>query len=116
MARLNTCTAMTVHLIVGCSSRLSQESGLPTYLRSKRKPHENLLLGLAVCLYLLAVACWAIDIAILRLDLIALLPNEASNHPNLNIYDNLSKLRGAEMYAQAIVQVVIVGHLLVLCI
>lgn len=93
------------------SSRLIKDSRLPAYVKSKQKPHANLLLGLAICLYLLAVACWAIDVALLRQELYVLLPNQVSPDPDPHVYEVLAKLRGAEKYAQAVLQVVIVSSL-----
>ena len=88
---------------------MSQEAKLPDYLKSKRKPYANWLVGLAIFLYLLALGSYAIDVAILHLDLSVLLPNEVSEEPDPDIYTAMADLRGKEMYAQAIVEVVIVS-------
>ncbi|KZV68555.1 hypothetical protein PENSPDRAFT_510825 [Peniophora sp. CONT] len=100
-------TVQTAFFIHYRSSRKRTKSRLPVYMQAKQMPCTNLLLGLAICLYLLAVACWAIDIALLRQDLLVLLPNQLSSNPDPKIYDALAELRAAEQYGQAILQVVI---------
>ncbi|KZV70093.1 hypothetical protein PENSPDRAFT_685852 [Peniophora sp. CONT] len=100
-------TVQTASFVQQRCSRLIKEARKPPYLRSKPKPHANLLLGLAIGLYFLAVAYWAIDIALLRQELYVLLPNQVSDAPDPRVYNALADLRGAEKYAQAIIQVVI---------
>ena len=100
----NICISFTTIL----SARILEGSRLPAYLRARKRPHTNFLLGLTVPLYLLAVACWSIDIALLRQDLLVLLPSQISDDPDLDVYMSLAELRAAEQYAQAILQVIIV--------
>ncbi|VDB83434.1 unnamed protein product [Peniophora sp. CBMAI 1063] len=100
-------TVQTAFLVQHQCHRLMTSSTLPAYLRSRPKPHTRLLLGLTVCLYLLAVACWALDIVLLRQDLLDLLPNQLSTDPDPGVYATLAQLRGEEQYAQAVLQIVI---------
>lgn len=102
---------MAASLTLRFRSRLIKDSRLPVHCRQKRKPHANLLLGLAICLYLLAISYWSIDVALLRQELYILLSNQVSGAPDPHIYDALAQLRGAEKYAQAIIQAVIVSLL-----
>ncbi|VDB83388.1 unnamed protein product [Peniophora sp. CBMAI 1063] len=100
-------TVQTVFFVQQRCSRLIKNSRLPQHEREKPKPHANMLLGLAICLYLLAIAYWAIDIALLRQELLVLLPNQLLTVPDVQVYGALAELRGAEKYAQAILQVII---------
>ena len=99
---------LSVSLTTTFSARILKGSRLPAYLRARKRPHTSLLLGLTISLYFLAVACWSIDIALLRQDLLVLLPNQISDDPDPDVYTSLAEVRAAEQYAQAILQVVIV--------
>ncbi|VDB83435.1 unnamed protein product [Peniophora sp. CBMAI 1063] len=100
-------TVQTAYLVQHQGSRLITRSILPGYLRPKPKPHAGRLLVLTIGLYLSAVACWALDIVLLRQDLLVLLPNQISTDPDPRIYEALAQLRAEEQYARAVLQVII---------
>ena len=75
------------------------------------------MLCLAICMYLLVLAYWTLDILILRKELMVFLPEQLSSTSKLDVYRSLTQMLGAHWYAQALLQVLIVsGALTVSCI
>ncbi|KZV63143.1 hypothetical protein PENSPDRAFT_738953 [Peniophora sp. CONT] len=65
------------------------------------------MLSLAICLYVLLLIFWAMDVVVLQQELLVLMPGLLSLPLDIDAIHGFEKLRGMEKYAQAVLQVLI---------
>ncbi|VDB83400.1 unnamed protein product [Peniophora sp. CBMAI 1063] len=69
-----------------------------------RGPHINVMLCIHICIYIFAVAYWALDVAILQQELLVFFPKLLSGPPNIDAFQTLTNMLGVQWYAQAVLQ------------
>ncbi|KZV63146.1 hypothetical protein PENSPDRAFT_758183 [Peniophora sp. CONT] len=77
--------------------------------RSPTKRHlpHNSMLCLSICMYLLALAYWILDVIIARQELLVFLPIRLSATPKTDVFGTLTQMLGVHWYAQTVLQILI---------
>ena len=76
---------------------------------SQRRWHVNRLLCLSICLYLLAVAYWVLDIVCAQQELLVFLPEQLGTPSTTDAFKRLTEMLGTHWYAQTVLQILIVS-------
>ncbi|VDB83424.1 unnamed protein product [Peniophora sp. CBMAI 1063] len=101
-------TVQTVYFV--CHRCLSSDTNRDQPSHRHTTQHRlrvDSLVGLALCLYLLLLAYWAIDVAILHQELSILIRSESSPLSDVDVYAPIERVRTMEKYIQATLQVMI---------
>ncbi|KZV63145.1 hypothetical protein PENSPDRAFT_220651 [Peniophora sp. CONT] len=96
----------TIQTIYFVYHRCSNAEAKPN-TRAHRRPNVNSMLCLSICMYLLVLVYWVLDVIILRQELLVFLPEQFSSTPSPDVYETVTQMLGALWYAQAILQVLI---------